>query len=80
MIEWINLPKPECCCQDSSLVYVVPCDGGSEILLNGKKCFIKNASVYDIINKFQELGVISVKNAQGSIEFTIKQLQKENEK
>ena len=78
MIEWTNLPKPECYCQDSSLVYVVPCDGGSEIWLNGKKCFVKNASVYDIVCKLQELDTISVENVQGGIEFIIKQFQKEN--
>ena len=76
MIEWTNLPKPECYCQDSSLVYVVPCDGGSEIWLNGKKCFVKNASVYDIIHKLQELGTISVHG----IDVVIKQLEEENEK
>lgn len=80
MIEWTNLPSPECYCQDSSLVYVVPCDGGSEIWLNGKKCFIKNASLYDIVQKLQELDIISVQNAQDGIDVVIKQLEEENEK
>jgi hypothetical protein len=79
MIEWTNLPKPECYWQDPSQVYVIPCDGGSEIWLSGKKCFVENASVYDIVYKLQELDAISVENVQGGIEFIIKQFQKENE-
>lgn len=74
MIEWTKLPSPECFTQDPSIVYVVPCEDGSKIWLNGKECFVENASVIDIIDKFNSVGCTSFQLSKDDVEHILSKL------
>lgn len=77
MIKWIKLSFPECLAQDPNLIYVVPCDDGSTIWLNGEYCLIEDVTVQEIIDKFNTIGCTSFQLQKEEIETMIEELKKE---
>lgn len=76
MIKWTKLPYPDCLTQDPNLVYVIPCDEGSQILYKGEICTIKGESVMDIVDKFNAIGCTSFQLTKEELEKMIKEKQK----
>jgi hypothetical protein len=79
MIEWTKLPTPECLTQDPNLVYVVPGDKCSKILFKGEECRIKDATVLEVIDKFNAIGCTSFQLSKEEIEAMIEKFKKEND-
>lgn len=68
MIEWTKLNLPENLIHDLNLIYVVPCDDGSEIWFNGEKCIVEDKTVLEIIDKFNATGCTSFQFTKEEIE------------
>lgn len=78
MIEWTKLPTLECLIQDPNLVYVVPGDEGSKIWFKGEECRIEDATVLEVIDKFNSIGCTSFQLSKEEIETIIEEFTKEN--
>ena len=76
MIKWTKLPYPDCLTQDPTLVYVIPCEEGSQILYKGEICTIEGESVVDIVDKFNAIGCTSFQLTKEELEKTIEEKQK----
>lgn len=76
MIKWTKLPYPDCLTQDPNLVYVIPCDEGSQILYKGEICTIEGESVMDIVDKFNAVGCTSFQLTKEELEKMIEEKQK----
>jgi hypothetical protein len=68
MIKWTKLPYPDCLTQDPNLIYVVPCEGGSQIWYNGLFCFAKNITVQEFIDNIKTTSSISIEEIEKMIE------------
>jgi hypothetical protein len=78
MIEWTKLSTPDCLTQDPNLVYIVPYDEGSKIWFKGEECRIEDATVQEIIDKFNTIGCTSFQLTKEEIEIMIEEFKKEN--
>lgn len=76
MIKWTKLPYPDCLTQDPTLVYVIPCDEGSQILYKGEICTIEDESVMDIVDKFNAIDCTSFQLTKEELEKMIEEKQK----
>ena len=73
MIKWTKLSFLNCYVQDPNLVYVIPCDEGSQIWFNGERCLVQ-----EIIDKFNSIGCTSFRLTKEEIEKMIEELKEEN--
>ena len=78
MIEWTKLPIPDCLIQDPNLIYVIPCNEGSKIWFKGEECRIEDATVLEVIDKFNSIGCTSFQLSKKDIEKMIEEFKKEN--
>ena len=76
MIKWAKLPVPDCFTQDPTLIYVVPCEGGSQIWHNGLFCFAKDVTVQEFIDSIKTPSSISIEEIEKMIEEFKKEKQK----
>ena len=76
MIEWTKLPTPECFCQNPTLAYIIPCNNGSKIWLNGEECFVEDMTIMDIVDKFNAIGCTSFQLSKEDINAAIEQFER----
>lgn len=80
MIKWTKLPYPDCLTQDPNLIYVIPCDEGSQIWFEGERCLVEDTTVQEIMDKFNTIGCTSFRLTKEEIEKMIEELKKEKQK
>lgn len=78
MIKWTKLPLSTHLPKPEETVYIIPCNGGSEIYYENEKCFIEDATVLEIIDKFNSIGCTSFRLSKEDIEKALEQFNKEN--
>ena len=78
MIKWTKLPKSTHLLKPSDNIYIIPCDGGSEIYYDDEKCFVEDATVLEIVDKFNAIGCTSFRLSKEDIEKALEQFNKEN--
>ena len=76
MIKWAKLPAPDCYIQDPNLIYVVPCEEGSQIWFKGESCTVEGATVMDIVDKLNAIGCTSFQLTKEEIEKMIEEKKK----
>ena len=79
MIKWTKLSFLNCYVQDPNLVYVIPCDEGSQIWFNGERCLVEDVTVQEIIDKFNTIDCTSFQLTKEEIEKMIEELKEEND-
>ena len=67
MIKWTKLPKSTYLLKSNN-IYIIPCDGGSEIYYDDEKCFVEDATVLEIVDKFNAIGCTSFRLSKEDIE------------
>ena len=73
MTKWTKLPVPDCLTQDPNLIYVIPCDEGSQIWFEGERCLVEDVMVQEIIDKFNTIGCTSFQLTKEEIEKMIEE-------
>ncbi len=73
MIKWTKLPFPDCLTQDPNLIYVVPCEEGSQIWFDGERCTVEDATVMEIVDKLNSIGCTSFQLTKEEIEKIIEE-------
>ena len=68
MIKWDKLNLPKDLIHNPNLVYIIPCDQGSEIWFNDEKCVIEDKTVLEIIDKLNATGCTSFLLSKKEIE------------